>query len=271
MITRTIIDQGGRDHQEDRCNVVCTRGGWDVMLVADGHGGDTISTYIADEMPRMLLHPDSIAAFSRPNTEYAQKLLSLYRSLDDFVLKNFSQHVGSTLCTVAISDSIVIASNCGDSLAIVGSFTAGARMLSQEHKASSEIAAIEARGGKVFAPDGVMMRVNGTLNMSRAIGDGYLKRYITASPFVTRCNKRDYDYLFLASDGVWDVMTTEDVHAEVCALSSLGTSRSIIDSDVDNVLKRLLRISRQRGSLDNVVMILCIFSTEPWQKKKPLL
>jgi protein phosphatase 2C len=46
--------------------------------------------------------------------------------------------------------------------------------------------------------------------MSRAIGDGYLKPFVTAEPEVTVTERTDEDEcLILASDGLWDVVSNE--------------------------------------------------------------
>ncbi|TVU01877.1 hypothetical protein EJB05_18741 [Eragrostis curvula] len=71
-----------------------------------------------------------------------------------------------------------------------------------------ELARIEAAGGRVIYWDGA--RVLGVLAMSRAIGDGYLKPYVSSEPEVTVTERTDEDEcLILASDGLWDVVTNE--------------------------------------------------------------
>lgn len=45
--------------------------------------------------------------------------------------------------------------------------------------------------------------------MSRAIGDNYLKPYVSCEPEVTITDRTDDDCLILASDGLWDVVSNE--------------------------------------------------------------
>jgi protein phosphatase 2C len=53
-------------------------------------------------------------------------------------------------------------------------------------------------------------RVLCVLAMSRAIGDGYLKSFVTAEPEVTVIERDAADEcLILASDGLWVVVTGE--------------------------------------------------------------
>lgn len=59
-------------------------------------------------------------------------------------------------------------------------------------------------------------RVLGVLAMSRAIGDNYLKPYVTSEPEVTVTDRTEEDeFLILASDGLWDVVTNEAACAMV--------------------------------------------------------
>ena len=70
----------------------------------------------------------------------------------------------------------------------------------------------------VFISDG---RVNGSLNLSRALGDMEYKRtkgltpaeqMITAMPEVRTLELREGDeFLVLACDGIWDVLTNQEV------------------------------------------------------------
>ncbi|EMS49456.1 putative protein phosphatase 2C 53 [Triticum urartu] len=73
-----------------------------------------------------------------------------------------------------------------------------------------EYARIEALGGKVIQWNGY--RVLGVLAMSRSIGDRYLKPYIIPVPEVTVVARaREDECLILASDGLWDVLSNEEV------------------------------------------------------------
>ncbi len=69
---------------------------------------------------------------------------------------------------------------------------------------------IRALGGRVLFWG--RWRVEGVLAVSRAIGDVNLKPFVTCEPdFVTRKIQEQDMFLVLASDGLWDVMSNEDV------------------------------------------------------------
>jgi serine/threonine protein phosphatase PrpC len=56
-------------------------------------------------------------------------------------------------------------------------------------------------------------RVEGVLAVSRAIGDCSLKPYVTCDPEIVTHELRGEEdlYLVIASDGLWDVMSNEEV------------------------------------------------------------
>ncbi|KAI3468536.1 hypothetical protein Pfo_025199 [Paulownia fortunei] len=116
---------------------------------------------------------------------------------------------GSTAVAVVLTEKHIVVGNCGDSRAVL---YRGGRVvpLSFDHKPdrADEKARIQASGGRVFNTD--TARVEGILAMSRAIGDSYLKPYVISEPEVTFTRRDAEDeFLILASDGLWDVMSTE--------------------------------------------------------------
>ncbi|KAL6619119.1 hypothetical protein ACP70R_034258 [Stipagrostis hirtigluma subsp. patula] len=117
--------------------------------------------------------------------------------------------VGSTAVVAVVSSTHVVVANAGDSRAVLS--RAGVPVpLSVDHKPDrpDELERIQAAGGRVIHWDGA--RVLGVLAMSRAIGDGYLKPFVTPEPEVTVTERTDDDEcLILASDGLWDVVTNE--------------------------------------------------------------
>ncbi|KAK4740693.1 hypothetical protein SAY87_024281 [Trapa incisa] len=116
---------------------------------------------------------------------------------------------GSTAVVAVLTPDHIVLGNCGDSRAVL---CRGGRAtpLTRDHKPerSDEHARILALGGQVIFLDG--HRVQGILAMSRAIGDKLLKPYVTAEPetVIVRRDPKD-EFLIIASDGLWDVLTNE--------------------------------------------------------------
>ncbi|XP_010557234.1 PREDICTED: probable protein phosphatase 2C 24 [Tarenaya hassleriana] len=128
--------------------------------------------------------------------------------------------VGSTAVVSVITPEKIIVANCGDSRAVLcrkGKPIA----LSTDHKPDrpDELDRIQAAGGRVIYWDGP--RVLGVLAMSRAIGDNYLKPYVSCEPEITITDRTDDDdCLILASDGLWDVVSNETA----CAVAHMCLS-----------------------------------------------
>lgn len=120
-----------------------------------------------------------------------------------------SYGVGSTAVVAVVTPEKIVVANCGDSRAVLCR-NGKAVALSNDHKPDrpDECNRIEAAGGKVLYWEGA--RVCGVLAMSRAIGDNYLKPYVSCEPEVTMTERTAEDEFFiLASDGLWDVVSNE--------------------------------------------------------------
>ncbi|KAE8654638.1 Protein phosphatase 2C 77 [Hibiscus syriacus] len=118
--------------------------------------------------------------------------------------------VGSTAVVAVVSPAHIIVANCGDSRAVLYRGKQPVP-LSVDHKPDreDEHARIEAAGGKVIQWNG--SRVFGVLAMSRSIGDRYLKPWIIPDPEVMCVPRaKEDECLILASDGLWDVMSSEE-------------------------------------------------------------
>ncbi|KAE8797291.1 putative protein phosphatase 2C 9 [Hordeum vulgare] len=183
-------------------------------------------------------------------------------------------HVGSTAVVAVVNPTQIVVANAGDSRAVLS--RAGVPVaLSVDHKPDrpDELERIQAAGGRVIYWDGA--RVLGVLAMSRAIGDGYLKPFVTAEPEVTVTERSDADdCLILASDGLWDVVTNEmacDV-ARACfrsngppgppqaqpggeAKTSEGVSKAESDQACSDAAMLLAKLALARGSSDNVSVV----------------
>ncbi|OWF55553.1 probable protein phosphatase CG10417 [Mizuhopecten yessoensis] len=125
---------------------------------------------------------------------------------------------GCTSVVAVIRDKEVVVANAGDSRCILCR-DGKALDLSFDHKPEDDIERnrIVAAGGKVTS-DG---RVNGGLNLSRAIGDHFYKRnkdkdareqMITALPDLQSATLQETDqFMVLACDGIWNYMTSQEV------------------------------------------------------------
>uniref|UniRef100_A0A5B7ARV4 protein-serine/threonine phosphatase n=1 Tax=Davidia involucrata TaxID=16924 RepID=A0A5B7ARV4_DAVIN len=247
--------------------------------VYDGHGGSQVANYCCNRIHSALAEELEIVMASLSNgsikdncqEQWKKAFTNCFLKVDAEVEGKASlepvapETVGSTAVVAVIFSSHIIVANCGDSRAVM---CRGKEpmALSVDHKPNreDEYARIEAAGGKVIQWNG--HRVFGVLAMSRSIGDRYLKPWIIPNPevmFIPR-TKED-ECLILASDGLWDVMTNE----EVCDIArkrillwhkknggTLPSERGEgIDPAAQAAAESLSNRALQRGSKDNITVI----------------
>ncbi|KAL3528603.1 hypothetical protein ACH5RR_007925 [Cinchona calisaya] len=261
--------------------------------VYDGHGGSQVANYCRDRIHMALeeelkVMKDDLVEESLKDTrqrQWQKVFSSCFLKVDDEVGGKVSltvspenvdassfasepvapETVGSTAVVVVVCSSHIIVANCGDSRAVLYRGKE-AIALSIDHKPSreDEYARIEASGGKVIQWNG--HRVFGVLAMSRSIGDRYLKPWIIPNPEVLFLPRtREDECLVLASDGLWDVMTNE----EVCELARrrillwhkknganpLPERGQGVDPAAQAAADYLFTHALQRGSKDNISVI----------------
>ncbi|KAL0394195.1 UNVERIFIED_CONTAM: putative protein phosphatase 2C 6 [Sesamum latifolium] len=246
--------------------------------VYDGHGGSQVANYCRDRIHSALTEELEIImnnmndGSNKDNCEqqWTRALTRCFIKVDDEIggrarLEPVApETVGSTAVVAIVCSSHIIVANCGDSRAVL---CRGKQpmALSVDHKPNreDEYARIEAAGGKVIQWNG--HRVFGVLAMSRSIGDRYLKPWIIPDPevmFVPRT--REDECLILASDGLWDVMTNE----EVCDMArkrillwhkNNGVTPSDRGEGVDPAAQAaaeyLANRALQKGSKDNISVV----------------
>ncbi|KAI1721516.1 protein phosphatase 2C domain-containing protein [Ditylenchus destructor] len=177
---------------------------------------------------------------------------------------------GATACVALLFENKVIVANVGDSRAVLCR-DGHATELSVDHKPEdiSEKERIEKAGGCV-SEDG---RVNGGLNLSRALGDHFYKRnadipmedqMITAVPDILEIELTDKDtWLIVACDGIWNSMSSQEVvdfvnerrdskslkviGAELCD-HCCAPDTSGDGTGCDNMTVQLIELLRSRGS-----------------------
>ncbi|KAM5547575.1 hypothetical protein ABKV19_001855 [Rosa sericea] len=238
--------------------------------VYDGHGGSQVAKYCAERMHEVIAQEwdretvDGCEWQRRWETTF----LVGFEKADSEVLTEAvaPEMVGSTAVVVVLSGCQIITSNCGDSRAVLCRGTETIPLtVDQKPDREDELTRIEGEGGKVINWNGA--RVLGVLAMSRAIGDRYLRPWIIPVPEITFTARTDEDEcLILASDGLWDVMTNEEV-GEVARhiLRRRRRSMSFSTDDISAaqaVADHLTEIAYGRNSSDNISIIVVDLKTK---------
>lgn len=142
-------------------------------------------------------------------------------------------------------------SNVGD-LRIVLCRAGKLYRLSYDHKASdpNEIQRVRDEGGLI-----VKNRVNGVLAITRSLGDSYIKNLVTGKPFTTATEITNEDeFLILACDGVWDVITDQ----QACRfVQDFFNSQRIEKQPYDPSLaaKKLCNLALEKATTDNITVM----------------
>ncbi|CAN8284775.1 unnamed protein product [Cochlearia groenlandica] len=220
--------------------------------IFDGHGGSMAAEYAATNLRKNI--EAAIASRSgKLEGEYSMEraIRDGYIKTDEDFLKEGSKG-GACCVTALISDGAVSVSNAGDCRAVLSSGGV-AEALTCDHIPSqeNELKRIEALGGYVDCCNGVW-RIQGTLAVTRGIGDRYLKKWVLAEPETTTLQiKPEFEFLILASDGLWDKVTNQEA-VDMVRPFCVGVEKTKTLS----ACKKLAELSCKRGCLDDISLII---------------
>ncbi|KAM3372340.1 hypothetical protein ACQJBY_019305 [Aegilops geniculata] len=232
--------------------------------VFDGHGGKGAAEFAADNMPRIVAEELEWAArgggAGRAAVEGAVRRAYL-RTDEEFSStssKNREQAGGGACCVTALlrdGGRQLVVSGAGDCRAVL-SRGGRAEALTDDHRASrqDERDRIEAlKGGLVLNCRGTW-RVQGSLAVTRGIGDAHLKPWVVAEPETRTVDVgAECELLVLASDGLWDKVGNQE--AVDAAASSSG--------DLPAACRRLVDMAVSRGSSDDISVLLVQLQRRP--------
>ena len=214
--------------------------------IYDGHGGRRAAQIAAERLTPNFLHAWS-RDLQKPSGERLSEVENLrkaYMEVDKGIVDNGTDS-GTTAATFYIIDGRFITANVGDSRVIIGTKRNHCLTLTIDHRPSldDEKSRIEGLGGSITFLG--TPRVQGILAVSRALGDARLKPYISGEPRVVEGYLgRENDYVVLACDGVWDVLSPADV------IKTVRTAREP-QTGAEKVKEKALDC----GSKDNISVI----------------
>ncbi|XP_028785784.1 probable protein phosphatase 2C 39 [Neltuma alba] len=220
--------------------------GCDLGLYAifDGHAGRAVAKYLQGHLfERILSEPDF---WKNP----VRVLKRSCKAMDEEILEKIADSRGGSTAVVGILVNGVklLVANVGDSRAILCR-NGVAKQITEDHEPLREKDLVESKGGFVSKAPGRVPRVDGVLAMSRAFGDGRLKEHITAEPDVMVQNiTEDTEFVILASDGLWKVMTNEEACECVKDMD-----------DAKKAAKKLVKEALAQGSYDDISCIVVMF------------
>lgn len=259
--------------------------------IFDGHTGNLASKYVASTMYEQLgrrlnglnrikdipnwkdqVTQNVSLAFQEIHVGFLQQAISLAPSAMD--------QSGTTATAIFVTEDAVVIASIGDSRAILSSTgkdgTMSAFQLTKDHVASDpqERDLVVQRGGSISSSGGID-RVNGTLAITRSIGDANLASMLSRRPHVIsmtrneireQCgvNRQAPCFIVLASDGLWDVMSNQeaiDMVAQVMSSYDATDRVSWNNGGAFQEASEVLAIDAYvRGSNDNIGV--CVIAVE---------
>jgi len=238
------------------------------FAVFDGHGGSMVARHASIHLHRHILNRSEYQEGNmheaiREGFLECDRAMKVSQELKD-------EMAGCTAVAVLMKDNKLYCGNAGDSRCIAG-VKGEAIALSNDHKPNDplEMERIISAGGFVE-----FNRVNGNLALSRALGDFIFKtddelpqnkQIVSAEPEVQeRLVSEDMDFVLLACDGIWDVLTNQQVSDFVVDKIAGNTQPEDI---CEQLMDRCLAPDCQVGGLgcDNMtVVLICFLHGKTW-------
>ncbi|CAL8300342.1 unnamed protein product [Merluccius merluccius] len=261
---------------------------WSFFAVYDGHAGSRVAHYCSKHLLEHIIGASSglggalpsaqtasdnstadLAATDNPTVEAVKtRIRTGFLRIDEHMrsfsdLRNGMDRSGSTVVGVLLSPEHLFFINCGDSRAVLYR-NAHVCFSTLDHKPCNplEKERIQNAGGSVM-----IQRVNGSLAVSRALGDfdykcvdgkGQTEQLVSPEPEVfemVRSPEQD-QFMVLACDGIWDVMSNEE-------LCEFIRSRLEVSHDLERVCNEVVDTCLHKGSRDNMSVVLVCFPNAP--------
>jgi len=241
------------------------------FAVFDGHRGSKVSTGLGKAMHKYICQSQYYKA-GKYEDAITEGFLTCDKDLRN--IEALKDHMcGSTACLCILRNNCedIYVGNCGDSriIACVGGKGFG---LSDDHKPFKPIekARVEKAGG--FVQNG---RVNGRLAVARSMGDFDYKQdalldqkeqLITSNPdVISRKVTEEWEFIMLGSDGIFDVVTNQEVADFIIGCIAEGERP-------DKISEKLMEhcmaeyLGQPGGSHDNMsVIVACFLHDKPYE------
>jgi len=268
--------QGWRVEMEDAHSAIISLPNslkdWSFFAIFDGHAGDKVSAYCAKQLLEAITSNDDFLKNSpgkEPTLDDIKRGIKTGFLNMDTKLREMPEIVsgedksGSTAVCALITPGHIFLANCGDSRAILCRNNGKVHIATQDHKPVNPIEKerIQNAGGSVM-----IQRVNGSLAVSRALGDfeyknvpskGPCEQLVSPEPEISEVDRNDTDeFLVLACDGIWDVMSNEE-------LAEFVSNRMTITDDLKEICDVVIDTCLYKGSRDNMSLVIIAFKGAP--------
>lgn len=248
------------------------------VAVFDGHGGSDVSTMLRERLYQLyrnqlaerhcMARSDSDLNTLRRVPSASSHTGAIRGALEEVETNVLIQedlvYQGSTAVVVIIhlgddGAKTLLSANVGDSRAVLSRNTEAVE-LTRDHKPNDERekARIRALGEDVeWDPYGQLFRVR-DLSLSRAIGDRFAKPAVSSEAEIKHFPllEGQDEFIILASDGLWDVMSSQEAVDYVH--ESLRNDDIKLKDHVprESIARKVANEALERGSADNVCVVI---------------
>ena len=212
-----------------------------LYCVFDGHGGDVTAKLCVKKFPEIFRKSLLANPF-----DYELAIKKRFYLMDKEIENLNVNETGNTATIVFIHNKLLYCANVGDSsCCIIGKTN---EFLTVNHKCSnkSEIKRIEKEGGQIIED-----RLGGILCITRGLGDFDLKKKgLICEPYITKkLIDHNVEYCVIASDGVWDVLSPDDISKIIHK-----------NNKIEDLAKIIVNEAIEKGSEDNISCIVIEFN-----------
>lgn len=242
--------------------------------VYDGHGGKYVSSYLAKNLPGCFIHPK----VSYPLRK--RYVNGIFEAIENELYSKHADQAtecGSTclvVCHYRLNGKEYIdVMNTGDSRLVACNKAFLAQQITLDHKPCAplekrRLMQLGARMEREIWCDRGTWRVN-DLSVSRAFGDKSSEKYVICTPdLFTHMVTDNLEFIILACDGLWDVVTNQeavDLVIEHCYdenMKRIEHPKEVVSNQIRdlNIAEKLANFAIDtRESDDNVTVIVVFF------------
>lgn len=256
---------------------------WGYFAIFDGHAGQQTARWCGNNLHNLLeqevqrheaeylKHAASPQAATPADLyDMRQLLCDVFIKADKILVDEGTGSAGSTAVVAVLRwetehpdtahsrrKRMLYTSNVGDSRLVLCRGGKLHRLL-YDHKAldPSEVRRIREAGGLI-----VRNRVNGVFAITRSLGDSYIKSLVTGHPFTTATEVLPEDeFLILACDGVWDVITDQKACDYVRRIFEAQRTANE-PCDPSFAAKKLCNLAIENATTDNITVMVVLLDS----------
>ncbi|XP_078175211.1 putative protein phosphatase 2C 32 [Carex rostrata] len=221
--------------------------------VFDGHGGSEAAEFCSRNIGQFIV--DELEKREDKSFEAKEAVRNGYLRTDEEFLKGDTNKGGACCLTALFDNGNLVISNAGDCRAVLCR-GGKAEALTSDHKLSrlDERERVEKLGAFVHCQRGIW-RLQGSLAVSRGIGDMFYKQWVTSEPDTSTIKiDSESEFLILASDGLWDKVSSQEA-VDIARTFCTGEKNDILPQ---SACKELADLSVKRGSLDDITVMIIL-------------